>query len=105
MMFKVICEVSEAEFMKLSSIAKKIMPIYKDMPDENDVRWIHDNENNIVGMACVYVWDRYCEAFTNEKILSKNMFYKLVKRELNLKNKMMRLANDSTKYCFVNKST
>lgn len=104
MIYKVICEVTEAEFMKLSSIAKKIMPIYKDMPDENDVRWIHENESIIVDTACEYVWDKYCEFFANEKILSKYNFYKLVRYELNLKTTTMRVAHDAVRYCFVSKS-
>ena len=45
------------------------------------------------------------EDFTNDIVLSKNTFYKLVKHELGLKNKMVRVANDAVRYCFVNKST
>ena len=105
MRFKITCEVSETELMKLTSVAKKIIPLYKSQAEAVDIDWIHQNKDMIIGTACTLVWDKYCEDFTNDIVLSKNTFYKLVKRELGLKNKMVRVANDAVRYCFTNKST
>lgn len=105
MRFKVICEVSEPELMKVSSMTKKIIPLYKSHAEAADIDWIHKNKDIIIDSACTLVWDKYCEDFTDDIILSKNTFYKLVKRELGLKNKMVRVATDAVRYCFVNKST
>lgn len=105
MKFKVRCEVTETELIKISSTITKIIPLYKSKADAADVEWIHQNKDIIIGNACMYVWDKYREAFPDDMILSKNIFYKLVKQELELKGQMMKLANDAVRYCFVDKST
>ena len=105
MIHKCTVEVNETQLNDILPTVKKIIPLYKSQEEAVDIDWIHQNEDMIIGTACTFVWDRYCEAFADDMILSRNAFYKLVRRELGLKNKMIRIANDTVRYCFVSKST
>lgn len=105
MMVKIMCEATQEQMMELLPIAKKIIPLYKSRAEAVDIDWIRRNKDIIVDAACEYVWDMYCEAFANEKILSRNAFYKAVRYELGLKSKLLRIDGDTVKYCFVSKST
>lgn len=100
MRFKVTCEVSETELMKISSMARKIIPLYKSKAEAADISWIHENKETIVDAACEYIWNLYCEAFTDDMILSRNKFYELIRSELNLESKMVRFTDDVIKYSF-----
>jgi hypothetical protein len=98
MIFKCISEISEKEL----DINKynKITPIYKKLNDDltDEIHWIHDNI--IVDVSCEHIWNLYYEAFIEKKILSKHDFYKLIRRELSLKCKVIRI-DKNTMYCFV----
>ena len=105
MKFKITCEVTEDQMMKLLPMAKTIIPQYKSRAGIADIDWIRRNKDIIVDAACDYVWDMYYEAFADKKILSRNAFYKAVRYELGLKSKLLRIDGDTIKYCFTNKST
>lgn len=103
MMFQATHEVSENN---LPENYTKIIPKYKTLDDDltDEINWIYAHEHLITGAACEYVWDLYYKEFVNCKILSKNNFYKLIKKELSLKCKIVRISQDATKYCFAEKS-
>ena len=102
MRYKITTEISSSELMQYQY--SKIIPQYKSQAEAADIDWIHENKESIIDGVCEYVWDKYNEAFIDDKILSKNNFMKLVKRELNLTCKTVRLTSNSVKYCFVKKS-
>lgn len=103
MMYQVTCEAAEND---LPDSYIRIIPIYKSLKDDltNEIDWIHTYKDFIVGATCEYIWELYCGEFLDRKILSKNNFYKLVKKELSLEGKIIRMSQDATKYCFTEKS-
>ena len=102
MMFKCMFEMTELELRNTTSKCTRIVPIHKTLDDDlsADITWIHNNADTIIGSSCDYVWNLYFDYFINEKILSKNNFYKLVKQELNISSAIIRVTNDNVKYCF-----
>lgn len=102
MRYKITTEISASELSQYQY--NKIIPQYKSQAGAADINWIHENKNIIVDGVCEHVWDRYNHAFVDDKILSKNKFIKLVKTELNLTCKIIRLTENDVKYCFVKKS-
>lgn len=100
MMFQVTHDVSQKN---LPETYTKIIPKYKSLKDDLtlETKWIRYND--VVGLPCDYVWQKYYDEFIDHKILSKNNFYKLVKSTLNVKMKVMRTSDDSVKNCFVKK--
>lgn len=105
MIYKCTVEVNETQLNDVLPTAKKIIPLYKSQAEAVDIDWIHQNKDMIIGAACEFVWDLYQSTFFNEMILSRNAFYKLVRHELNVMMKVVRLSCDVVRYCFVSKST
>lgn len=107
MMYKVIYEVTEAQMKNLKLSPNKITPVYKTLDDDltDELDWIDYWEKMILDTSCEFVWDRYYDDFHDKKILSKNLFYKLIHQTLGCHSKQIRLTRDTTKYCFVRKST
>lgn len=105
MKYKLTCEVTEDQMIKLMPMTKKIIPLYKLKAGAADIDWVHQNKDIIIDAACEFVWDMYCEAFTDDIILSRNKFYELIRSELNLESKMARFTDNVIKYSFVSKST
>lgn len=93
---------SESQMQELMHMCTKINATYKTLKDDvsKDKRWIHNNSGIVIDAPCEYIWDLYCKDFADEKILSKFDFYKLVRHELNVKSMVVRITDDTTKYCF-----
>lgn len=98
MIFKCVIETSE-----IPDGCSKITPVYKSLNDDltNEIEWIHQHE--IINAVCEYIYDLYCESFKEKKVLTRNSFYKLVRKELPLKSKAIRIGQDNVKRCFVEK--
>ena len=101
MLFECISEVAENELHKYEY--KKLTPIYKSFHDDlsDEINWIDDKTNLIIDSACEHVWDLYYDDFINKKILSKHNFYKLVREQLKVKMKVVKISQNITKNCFV----
>lgn len=103
MIYRVKCEISRKDIDLILPFAKNITPIYRYEPNESDVTWIHENVK--AETACEHVWEMYCDTFEGDMILSKYKFYELIRQELNMVTKNMRLTDNSVRYCFISKST
>lgn len=103
MIYKTIIETSETDLQNVINKSISIRPIYKslDYDIESDISWIHAHSDMIVGAACEFIWDLYYDDFLDNKILSKLKFYELVRHELNLECKHIRLSSNIVKYCFI----
>lgn len=101
MLFRCTSEVAENELYKYEY--KKLIPIYKSLCDNltDEVTWIHNKANLIVDSACEHVWDLYYDDFIDKKILSKHNFYRLIREELKVKMKVVKISQNATKNCFI----
>lgn len=100
MRYKVIQSVSENELRNMT--CEKILPDYKISPDEEDINWVRSHD--VLDASCEFVYDNYYNDFINEKILTKNLFYKLVREIHDVECKVVRLSNETIKNIFVSKS-
>lgn len=106
MMFKMTLHVTEAMmnhiFKRIKFLKADVVPINKTLNDDltEEIKWIDYWADMISCAPCDYVWEQYYDEFSDKIILSKNNFFKLIKRHLNLRSKTMRLGDDSVKYCF-----
>lgn len=98
----VILTKSQINQLGLSDRLNEFKPEYKSLLDdlEKDITWIHNNEKMIVDCVCSAVYEFYCADLIDEKVISRNLFYGLVKRELNLTIKQVRLDENRIKKCF-----
>lgn len=106
MMFKMTLQISEAMMnhilKRIKFLKANVAPINKTLNDDltEEIEWIDYWSETINGAPCDFVWDKYCEEFSDKMILSKHNFFKLIKRHLNLRSKTMRFDKDNVKYCF-----
>ena len=98
MIYRVTTEISETELKNLYNYSK-IVPIYKDEPDEDDIYFIQENFN--VGIECETLYEKYCSHFKNELILKKYSFYDLVRQLTDTETKVGRIPGDCSKYRFL----
>lgn len=103
MIFRCIVDISEKEYIENVEKYKDPTPVYKSYEDDltKDIIWIHAHKSIIVGAACEFIWDMYYREFINCEILSKYKFYELIKKELNLETKVVKISQDNVKRCFV----
>ena len=103
MIFRCVVDISESDYVKDMEKYKEPTPIYKSLENDltDEVNWIRSHESMTVGAACEYIWDLYYKEFIDKMILSKYKFYELIKKELNVEMKVIRIGQDSVKNCFV----
>ena len=103
MIYETVIEMTATELKENLSKCKKIRPVYKLFGDDiqQDISWVRSHSKMIVGAACEFIWDLYYKEFLEHQILSKHRFYELVRRELNLECKLIRLSSNTVKYCFM----
>lgn len=107
MIYKTIAEITVTELNENMSACERIIPVHKSLKDDLtlEINWINNHKHLIPGAACEFIWDLYYEDFIDQKILRRYDFYKLIRRQLDLECNTVRTANESIKYCFVEKST
>lgn len=103
MILKCVIDISESEYVKDVEKYKEPAPIYKSLEDDlsDEINWIRSHESIIVGAACEYVWYLYYDEFIDKMILSKYKFYEVIKKELSVKMKVIRISQDTVKNCFI----
>lgn len=103
MIFRCVVDISESEYVKDIEKYKEPTPIHKSLENDltDEVNWIHSHESIIIGAACEYIWYLYYDEFIDKMILSKYKFYELIKKELNVETKVVKISQDNIKRCFV----
>lgn len=103
MIFRCVVNISKSDYVNDMEKYNEPTPIYKSLENDltDEVNWIRSHESLIIGAACEYVWDLYYKEFIDKMILSKHKFYELIKKELNVEMKVIRINQDSVKNCFV----
>ena len=103
MIFRCVIDISESEYVEDIDKYKEPTPVYKSLESDlsDEVNWIRSHESIIVGAACEYIWDLYYDEFIDKMILSKYKFYELIKKELDVKMRVIRISQDTVKNCFI----